>query len=215
MASFNLNDYVDVQTRITRFWKEYPTGAIRTQHASDPANFELCRYRAEIYKDRDNATPDAVGHAFEKAGAGMANKTSHEENCETSAIGRALANMGYATSGKDRPSQQEMRKAASEPSPLGEQDVVLRADHDFSGDEQWQLASRSLHARAADVVGRDDAHDVLHIMAELAGFASLKAVPVKRLVQMREFIGGPKWATYYASEIEPALADIRLSQGVE
>lgn len=116
-----------------------------------------------------------------------------------------------ATQGQPAPARKATPKPAPEPSPLGEQDVVLRADADFSGDDQWQRASRSLHARAGDVVGRDDAHDVLHIMAELAGFSSLKAVPTKRLLTMREFIGGPKWTTYYTTEIEPALADLRLA----
>lgn len=116
-----------------------------------------------------------------------------------------------ATQGQPAPARKATPKPAPEPSPLGEQDVVLRADADFSGDDQWQRASRSLHARAGDVVGRDDAHDVLHIMAELAGFSSLKAVPTTRLLTMREFIGGPKWTTYYTTEIEPALADLRLA----
>lgn len=116
-----------------------------------------------------------------------------------------------ATQGQPDPARKATPKPAPTPSPLGEQDVVLRADADFSGDDQWQRASRSLHARAGDVVGRDDAHDVLHIMAELAGFSSLKAVPTTRLLTMREFIGGPKWSAYYTTEIEPALADLRLA----
>lgn len=112
---FNPKDYVDVQERITRFWQEYPEGAIRTRLDSDPTDFSTCRYRAEIYKDRTAQFPDATGYAFEIAGGKGANSTSHEENCETSAIGRALANMGYATSGKDRPSRQEMEKAQNAP----------------------------------------------------------------------------------------------------
>jgi hypothetical protein len=39
-----------------------------------------------------------VGHAYERESAGYINKTSHVENCETSAIGRALASAGYAGS---------------------------------------------------------------------------------------------------------------------
>ena len=41
----------------------------------------------------------------------MANKTSALENCETSAIGRALANAGYSGS-KNRASAEEMAKVA-------------------------------------------------------------------------------------------------------
>jgi len=117
---FNLDDYVSVQERIHLFWKDYPNGRIVTSLESPIDNFERCRYRACVYKDHTTGDylADATGYAFEVAGAGMANKTSHEENCETSAIGRALANLGYATSQKDRPSREEMAKVARPPTPL-------------------------------------------------------------------------------------------------
>ncbi len=107
---FRLEDYIPVQERINQFWIDHPEGHIVTMLMSDPSDFELCRYRAEIYRSAEDARPAAIGHAFERAGQGMANQTSHEENCETSAIGRALANLGYATSHKSRPSREEMAK---------------------------------------------------------------------------------------------------------
>jgi hypothetical protein len=117
MSRYNPDDYVDVADRISRFWTEYPDGAIRTELASPASAFTEVVFRAEVYKKRDSVTPDAVGYAAEKPGSG-ANQTSWHENCETSAIGRALANMGYATSQKDRPSKQEMRKVnRAEPTP--------------------------------------------------------------------------------------------------
>jgi hypothetical protein len=109
---FNPDDYVDVQERITRFWTEYPEGRITTDLMSLPDEFERVVFKAEIYKDTLRALPDATGWAAEVAGGQGANQTSWHENCETSAIGRALANMGYATKGKDRPSRQEMAKAS-------------------------------------------------------------------------------------------------------
>ena len=108
---FNLEDYVDVQQRENRFWTEYPDGRIDTALMSLPDEFERVVFKASVYKHRDHAVPSATGWAAETAGTGGANQTSWHENCETSAIGRALANMGYATSGKDRPSRQEMEKA--------------------------------------------------------------------------------------------------------
>lgn len=114
---FDPNDYVDVQERITQFWSEYPDGAIRTELASPASSFTEVVFRAEIYKHRDHANPDSVGYAAEKPGNG-ANQTSWHENCETSAIGRALANMGAAKSRKDRPSKQEMQKVErNQPAP--------------------------------------------------------------------------------------------------
>jgi len=111
---FNPDDYVDCQERINRFWEENPDGAILTEVTSDPNIFEQIVIRALVFKQRPfesraTAMPDATGIAAETRGNG-ANATSWHENAETSAIGRALANMGYATSRKDRPSRQEMQK---------------------------------------------------------------------------------------------------------
>lgn len=114
MARFNLATYVDVQQRINRFWSEYPDGRIVTLLLSDPAQFDRVVVRAEVYKHRDHPHPDAADLAAEERGQNVkdgANLTSWHENAATSAIGRALANMGYAKSREDRPSRQEMAKA--------------------------------------------------------------------------------------------------------
>lgn len=110
MPRFDLTNYVPVQERIVQFWNDHPEGRILTALASDPGDFTTCRYRAEVYRDAGDDRPAATGYAVEKAGGGGANQTSHEENGETSAIGRALANLGYATSQQDRPSREEMSK---------------------------------------------------------------------------------------------------------
>ena len=55
---------------------------------------EACLMKATLTLDRGTF----VGHAYERENAGYINKTSHVENCETSAIGRALASAGYAGS---------------------------------------------------------------------------------------------------------------------
>lgn len=110
MANFIPADYIDVQERITRFWEEHQLGRIETDLMSPPDDFTQCRYVARVYRNPEDERPAATGWAFELAGGQGANRTSHEENCETSAIGRALANLGYATRGADRPSRQEMEK---------------------------------------------------------------------------------------------------------
>jgi len=55
-----------------------------------------------------------TGHAFERENAGYINKTSHVENCETSAIGRALASAGYA--GSEFASAEEVANAIKQQS---------------------------------------------------------------------------------------------------
>jgi hypothetical protein len=69
---------------------------------------DICVIRAELWLDDALI---ATGYAEEVRGAGNVNRTSHVENCETSAVGRALANAGMAGSDvSKRPSREEMAK---------------------------------------------------------------------------------------------------------
>lgn len=156
---FDPNDYVDVQERITQFWNEYPDGAIRTDLASPASSFTEVVFRAEVYKHRDHERPDSVGYAAEKPGNG-ANQTSWHENCETSAIGRALANMGAAKSRKDRPSKQEMQKVErAQPTPSRTVNQIAGGGTIAPGvgmtDNQrkaiWAIAKNELNWTDADV----------------------------------------------------------------
>ena len=104
---FNLADYETVESRLEKWWKDYPDGRVATkiEQASDT------RYivSAELYKTEADAKPCATGLASESISDRGVNSTSALENCETSAIGRALANAGYAAKGK-RASREEMSK---------------------------------------------------------------------------------------------------------
>jgi hypothetical protein len=113
MPRFDLSQYVDVQTRVSAFWRDHPNGRIQTNLMSDPSDFTICRYVAYVYRDMGDPHPAADGWAFEAAGGAGANQTSHEENCATSAIGRALANLGYSKNAADRPSKEEMTKVVA------------------------------------------------------------------------------------------------------
>lgn len=112
MANFDLNSYVDVQERINRFRDEYPEGAIITEIAY-ARDYDSVVVKAKVYRNLSDPRPASTGIAGEERGAdsrAKANFTSWHENCETSAIGRALVNLGYAKTTKDRPSRQEMDK---------------------------------------------------------------------------------------------------------
>ncbi len=122
MPRFNLDDYVDVNTRIDTFWERFPGGRIVTELLSDPNHLDRVVVMASVFRDNDPVLPAATGLAFEDAGGPGANQTSHLENCETSAIGRALANLGLETS-RHRPSRQEMEKVQRlSPPPQGPSD---------------------------------------------------------------------------------------------
>lgn len=108
---FNLQDYETVEERLVKYWKDHPDGRIDTHIVeASPMRFIV---KASIYRTEVDAHPWTTGFAEETVAAKGVNATSALENCETSAIGRALANAGYATKGK-RPSREEMAKVATQ-----------------------------------------------------------------------------------------------------
>ena len=106
---FNLADYEPVEVRLEKFIKDYPDFRISTELEV----VEASRYivKAYLYKTSQDSIAWATGYAEETVSTRGVNQTSALENCETSAIGRALANAGYAPKGK-RPSREEMSKVA-------------------------------------------------------------------------------------------------------
>ena len=115
---FNLEDYETVEERLVKFWKEHPDGRIET--ALVESTLQRFIIKAAIYRTEVDAQAWTTGYAEETVSTRGVNSTSALENCETSAIGRALANAGYASKGK-RPSREEMSKVkASEPKPFAE-----------------------------------------------------------------------------------------------
>ena len=106
---FNLDNYETVEERLARFWADHPGGRIFTSvHAYDE---QRVLFSAAAFFDANDPQPRGTGHAEEVRGSSPVNKTSHVENAETSAIGRALANCGYAPKGA-RPSREEMQKVS-------------------------------------------------------------------------------------------------------
>ena len=105
--------YAEVAQRVTAFRKLEPNGEIRTQMLS----FEdgVCVFRATIFDGEGKIL--ASGHAYEKEANGSINKTSCIENCETSAVGRALAFCGFGSS-DNIASAEEMRKVTEPVSTL-------------------------------------------------------------------------------------------------
>ena len=116
---FNLADYEPVEVRLEKFIKDYPDFRISTELEVIEAN----RYvvKAYLFKTATDGVAWATGLAEETVTSRGVNQTSALENCETSAIGRALANAGYAPKGK-RPSREEMTKVVKAPAPKVEKD---------------------------------------------------------------------------------------------
>ena len=145
---FNLEDYETVEERLAKFWKEHPDGRISTE----VVEHTLQRFivKASIYRTEVDAHPWTTGFAEETVSTRGVNSTSALENCETSAIGRALANANYATKGK-RPSREEMAKVnQAQPKPFTEKladKITMPVE-----DDPWAIKSVQPAASAADAV---------------------------------------------------------------
>ena len=82
--------YADVANRVKAFRKLYPNGCILTKVIS--IDNGVCVMCAECRDEHGSIV--ATGHAYEKEDSSFINKTSYIENCETSAVGRALGFVG-------------------------------------------------------------------------------------------------------------------------
>lgn len=107
--TFDPRGYATVAQRIALFYGSHPTGRIQTELI----NRDECSvtFKASVYRSEGDPVPAATGWATEREGDGDINTVACLENTETSAIGRALANLGF-TAARERPSVEEMRKAA-------------------------------------------------------------------------------------------------------
>ena len=86
--------YAEVNQRIKAFRMVYPTGCIYTEMLSNENG--VCVFKAmATYSDEDGEHMLGTGHAYENENSSFINKTSYIENCETSAIGRALGACGF------------------------------------------------------------------------------------------------------------------------
>lgn len=88
-------EYAEVNQRIKAFRMVFPEGFIITELVSDIAG--VCTFRASVgyYGEGGDARTLGTGTAYEKEGSTFINKTSYIENCETSAVGRALGMAGF------------------------------------------------------------------------------------------------------------------------
>lgn len=94
----NLEGYETVKSRKKKFYEKFPDGRIIVECLTADGNTAL--FKCTLYKNKEEqgvGAPLSTGHAQEfKGQGGFANKFSWTENCEESAVGRALDNAGFA-----------------------------------------------------------------------------------------------------------------------
>lgn len=153
MPRFNLADYETVEDRLKRFYDVYPDARIVTKTYYDYSDGpKLWVVRASVYLtagDQAAKLAKATGYASERDGTGGANNGSALENAETSAIGRALANLGM--SGNKRASREEMSKVNR----IAEMDYLAEAEKTNSVDDLRKLYTLAMaNGAPAEVLGR-------------------------------------------------------------
>ena len=145
---FNLEDYETVEERLVKFWKDHADGRIDTTLVE--STLQRFIVKASVFRTEVDAQAWTTGYAEETVSTRGVNSTSALENCETSAIGRALANAGYVTKGK-RPSREEMSKVkAAEPKPYAQklaEKVIMPVE-----DDAWTVKAVNPAPSAAEAV---------------------------------------------------------------
>lgn len=104
-------DYVTVAERIEKFYELWPTGRILTEVIEHDPERGFVLVKAFIFRGESDTQPSATGHAYELKSEGFVNRTSYIENCETSAVGRGLALLGFEIK-RGIASAEEMQKVA-------------------------------------------------------------------------------------------------------
>ena len=199
---FNLADYETVEVRLEKFIKDYPDSRIATE-------LEVCdrdRYivKAYLYKAAADTVAWTTGYAEEKVTDRGVNSTSALENCETSAIGRALANAGYAAKGK-RPSREEMSKVVTPrvAKPVV-QDLVqaIKADDKETSEQDYWTTPVNEYLKIVDApVTLDKALD---LMQDILGTAEAQEAPQCKHGHMKWREGeknGRAWGGYQCMQM--------------
>jgi hypothetical protein len=145
-----LADYITVNERIMEFYEKYPNGRIITEIVQ--LQDSIVVMKASVFRSLDEKEPSAVGHAYEKEGSSFINKTSFIENCETSATGRAIANLGISirksVASKDevenaRLQQEVLQKEKDEPAPNMIKIKYQTGKGDMEGFDEWFSTMKS------------------------------------------------------------------------
>jgi len=155
---FNLNDYETVESRIAKFWKDYPDGRIETELIEAATNRFIVE--ARIFRTEADPKAWAIDYAAESFRTDSKEAEFALERCSTSAIGRALATAGFATK---RPSREEMSKVARVEMAHKKEYIPVEKE-----DDPWTIKTVEAPKTAAEAVG---------IVKDIIGGTTDKDVP--------------------------------------
>ena len=167
--AYKVDDYVQVNERIEKFYEKYPNGRIEN------TVIELTDARVTVksaaFRDAQDTLPAGEGHSF-MAIPGTTNFTrgSELENTETSAVGRALAFMGFEVK-KSIASAQEVQNKSAGSDPAGASGAVAGEGNEGkssprSGLTQKQKGLLFAKAHGAGLEGRQNNGLLLRVVGK-------------------------------------------------
>ena len=183
-AASQIDDYAPVADRIVVFYQQFPTGRIITELVGNTEREVV--FKALVYRSADDVQPAATGWASERVGDGQINSVACLENTETSAIGRALANLGL-TASRNRPSREEMEKVNRVRSQALLSSVRSRVDASVLPPPRHVSERRR---QASDYALQAFADRILDLM-QMLQTAERSGFPEERALQIRAAINGP------------------------
>lgn len=140
-----LKDYVEVNVRIMKFYEKYPEGRILTEIVK--WENEVIVMKATAYRD-NSEVPASTGYAYEKEGSSFINKISALENCETSAVGRALAILGFeikkSVASKEEVANAQLQQASIKQSSDGFGTVVFESKGPQKQSNDYRITEKQL-----------------------------------------------------------------------
>ena len=162
-------EYAPVAERLALFWARFPGGRVVTELQA--RTDQEVTFRALLFRSAEEREPAATGWASERVGDGDVNAVACLENTETSAVGRALANMGFAA-----------RAGVAGRAKVGSVvPLVVREGAPRAADAKAAAVDESLQRRA------DAALDAL----ELLGEAERAGLPLGKAAALRARLGDP------------------------
>lgn len=142
-------DYADVAQRVMAFRKVYPQGTIRTEMTANDGEpgRRVCVFRAVVAIGENIL---GTGTAYEIENAGNINRTSYIENCETSAVGRALGFAGFGIAGGIASAEEVARAQEQQAAEAPQSAQEARRRTKAPSDEKQPTQSQE-HATLADI----------------------------------------------------------------
>jgi hypothetical protein len=161
-----------VDSRIHKFYQEYPDGAIITEQVLNDEEKGIVVFKAIAYRTYADTQPSATGFARGARKDRGVDASFWFENCETSSIGRCLANLGLSAKGK-RASSLEMARvndAKTSPAPIRVRTEEQKAFLESTNPGQEIVWDTTIEPPADVVAAFDDAVDLIK--------TELKAEPI-------------------------------------